>query len=125
MTSEPVNPKKNEVNGKLAYHLLMKPDPTVCPRHFCFFWQMGRVIHSQAAEPQSVAEGCCNPFRVCRRLDPEHGQQDSYEDHGPNLREARLPWFYFYSSPDSLIPEVREKYITESDAVWGKEHWKR
>ena len=85
---------------------------------------MGRLIHSQTPEPQTVAEGCRNPFLVCRRLDPEHGQRDGYEDDRPNLEQAGLPWFYFYPSPDSLVPEVREKYVRESEAVWGKEHWK-
>lgn len=101
-----------------------KPDPTVCPRQFCFCWRMGTLICPSSAEPQTVAEGCHHPFWLCTRLDPEHGKKDGYEDHGPNLEEAGLPWFYFYPSPDRLVPEVREKYILESEAMWGKEHWK-
>jgi hypothetical protein len=86
---------------------------------------MGIVIRATGTEdePQTVAEGCRHPFWVCTRLDPEHGKRDGYEDHGPNLEASGLPWFYFYPSPDSLPPQVQEKYITESEAVWGKEHW--
>jgi hypothetical protein len=60
---------------------------------------------------------------MCRRLNYELGDKDWYEDHGPNLRAAGLPWFYYYPSPELLTPQLREKYIGESELVWGKEHW--
>ena len=108
----------------MSFDLSHKPEPTLCPRAFCFFWRMGRVISAHSPEPQTVAEGCCHPFWRCTRLDTERGQQDGYEDHRPNLEDAGLPWFYFYPSSDRLVPELRERYIKEPEVLWGKEHWK-
>lgn len=86
-------------------------------------WQMAKVVRASSPEPASVAEGCRCPFGLCTRLDPEHGDRDWYEDHGPNLREAGLPWFYFYPSPEKLVQNMRQDYITEAEALWGKGHW--
>ena len=102
-----------------------KPDPTVCPRHFCFMWRMGKLIQQDSIEPPTIAGGCADPFGVCTRLDPVNGNYDGYEAHEPNLREAHLPWFYFYPKPEMLVATMREPYITESEALWGKDHWKQ
>ena len=76
--------------------------------------------------PQSVAEGCGlsdSSFGPCTRQDPVRGQHDYYETHDPNLEKAGLPWFYFISSPLKIVKAFRKKYISESEALWGKEHW--
>jgi len=102
-----------------------KPDPTVCPRHFCFMWRMGKLIEQGSLEPPTVAEGCADPFGICTRLDPIHGNYDGYESHEPNLRKADLPWFYFCPKPEILVAKMRELYVIESEALWGKDHWKQ
>lgn len=108
----------------MPYDPSQKPDPSVCPQHFCFCWRMGIVVSAKTSEPRSLAEGCRTPLGGCARLEPGSRYPDSYEGHGPNLERAGLPWFYFYPSPDKLTPQVRERYIAESEALWGKEHWK-
>lgn len=102
-----------------------KPEPSVCPRQFCFCWQMAQVFTPGTPAPVTVADGCRCPFGLCTRLDPERGGHDWYEAHEPNLRDAGLPWFYFYPSPEHLTPKMRQRYITESEALWGQEHWRR
>ena len=108
----------------MQYDPSQKPDPKVCPRHFCFMWQMARPITPQTLEPVSVEEGCGCPFGLCTRLDPERGNKDWYSSHDPNLRAAGLPWFYFYPSPANLVPQVQEEYVRESEALWGEGHWR-
>lgn len=63
----------------------------------------------------------CN-FGLCTRLDPVGGDRDWYEPDEPDLEEAGLPWFYF-ASPRSLAPGLSERYIDESETLWGNEHW--
>lgn len=87
-------------------------------------WQMARPITFKTPEPASVAAGCRCPFGLCTRLDAEHGDNDWYESHDPNLRAAGLPWFYFYPSPSKLVSGFREEYIRESEALWGEGHWR-
>ena len=114
------------------YNLAEKPDPTQCPRAFCFMWhgpssrfasgaKLPIVVSSASAAPGSDGHCAC-PFGICTRYNPDVGKRDWYEDHGPHLREAGLPWFYFYPSPDSLVPELRQRYIEESEALWGTNH---
>ena len=109
----------------MSFNPAEKPDPAVCPGKLCFLWRLGRMVRSGDEEPATVREGCGNPFGVCIRLDAERGDSDWYSNHGPNLEKAGLPWFYFYPSPDGLTANSRQKYIEESEALWGKEHWKR
>ena len=69
---------------------------------------------------------CTCEHGICIRKDIEKGAHDCYESDEPDLELAGLPWFYFYSSPDNLTERngIREKYIVESEALWGKDHWK-
>lgn len=109
----------------MDYDPTHKPKSTVCPGQFCFCWQMGKVITSRTPDPLDVAEGCRCPFGPCTRLDPEKGEHDYFENHGPNLHEAGLPWFYFYPSPLSVVSDRRKQYIAESEALWGEKHWEK
>ncbi len=105
-----------------------KPDPAVCPRQFCFFWRPVNW-HTQGrnqAERLYATEGeCLCDFGVCTRLNPAQGDRDWYEPDEPDLEEAGLPWFFFINTPASLVRSLSEKYIAESEALWGKEHWQR
>ncbi len=109
----------------MQYDPKEKPDPNICPRRFCFMWQMARLVSAKTPQPASVAQGCRCPFGLCTRLDREQGDRDWYESHDPNLREAGLPWFYFYPSPAILVPGVHEEYIRQSEALWGEGHWRQ
>ena len=85
--------------------------------------QRGRSLE----ERLYTREGECRcEHGICTRNDIEKGTRDYYESDGPDLELAGLPWFYFYSSPSSLTERggIREKYIVESEVLWGKEHWK-
>ena len=111
---------------KMRYNPEEKPDPTVCPRQFCFFWQpSNHWQRGRTAEERLYAtEGkCLCEFGLCTRLDAERGDRDWYESDGPDLAEAGLPWFYFYASPASITERngMREKYINDSEALWGRE----
>lgn len=86
---------------------------------------MNCAITAEAPEPASIAEGCRNPFGRCSRLDPDTGDGDYYEPHEPNLEEAGLPWFHFIAAPIDIVDNLRDQYIEESEALWGKEHWLR
>ena len=109
----------------MPYDPAEKPDATVCPHEFCFFWRRANWNEMVPAYVRLYAtEGeCMCEFGTCTRLDPEHGDRDWYEPDEPDLQEAGLPWFYFIASPNSLAPQLKEKYTAESEAVWGKEHW--
>jgi hypothetical protein len=103
-----------------------KPDPKVCPREFCFMWQLGIPLSAKTPKPASVEEGCgCPAPIICTRLDAARSGRDYYEDHGPNLERAGLPWFYFYPTPLKLAKRVRQEYIAESEALWGERHWEQ
>ena len=111
----------------MLYNPAEKPDPTVCPRQFCFFWRRANWNQKKvpAGERLYATEGdCLCEFGTCTRLDPEHGDHDWYEPDEPDLEEAGLPWFYYIGSPNSLVPQLKEKYMLESEALWGREHWR-
>jgi hypothetical protein len=106
-----------------------KPDPTVCSCQFCFFWQPANAMERGRTleERLYTREGECRcQFGICTRNDLEKGTRDYYENDKLELALAGLPWFYFYASPNSVTERhgIREKYIVESEALWGKEHWK-
>jgi hypothetical protein len=82
-----------------------KPNPTECPKQFCFHW---------AEKGSRLAEGfycsldealnhmafvqddfCACTFGLCIRLDSINGDKDWYEPNEPELERASLPWFYF------------------------------
>jgi hypothetical protein len=65
-------------------------------------WRMGDLIRDGDEEQGTIRDGCRNPFGVCTRLNPERGDADWYESHGPNLETAGRPWFTFIPSPDQL-----------------------
>jgi hypothetical protein len=116
-----------------TWNLATKPPATTCPQHYCFFWREagdwtspGLYLNLEEAlqNLQPVQRiGCGCSFGRCTRLEPVNGDHDWYEPAEPILEQDGLPWFYFIPSPDKLA-ELREKYIVESEALWGKEHWK-
>ena len=65
--------------------------------------------------------GCSCTFGVCTRLDPLAGDRDWYEPCEPALERDGLPWFYFIPSIDQLVPELHERYLRESQALWEGE----
>lgn len=101
--------------------LATKPDPLICPRKFCFHWQLGELTTVDTPVPSSATQGCLCPFGVCTRLDSAGGDRDWYEPHEPNLAEAGLPWFFFIPTPAQLRAEFRARYHEESEALWGRE----
>ena len=74
----------------------------------------------------TVGECLCE-FGVCTRNDVEKGENDYYEPDEPDLELAELPWFYFISSPMNITERngLRDRYLLESEPLWGKEHWMR
>ena len=111
----------------MNFDIKQKPDPAVCPCQFCFFWSAanGKQRGRSVEERLYTTEGkCWCDFGICIRLNPEEGDRDWYSTDNPDLEEAGLPWFYFIPSPDSLVPHARDKYIADSEALWGREHWK-
>lgn len=65
--------------------------------------------------------GCSCSFGLCTRLDPIAGDHDWYEPCEPALDRDGLPWFYFIPSADKVGAEFRERYLRESEELWGKE----
>jgi hypothetical protein len=82
-----------------------KPDLTVCPQQFCWFWLeeeelFASSLHSsvdEAWENLQVVEkvGCGCAFGPCRRETGNPGHEDWYEPCEPELAKHGLPWFYF------------------------------
>jgi hypothetical protein len=62
---------------------------------------------------------CGCSFGVCIRLDPINGNNDWYEPNEVKLEKAGLPWFYFIPGPENLVDEERDKYVQESERLWG------
>src|SRR5262245_52812435 len=112
-----------------------KPSPTECPKEFCFFWvkrgsRFAKGLDNDLEEALNHAalmqgDQCGCSFGICRRLDPINGNKDWYEPNEVKLEEAGLPWFYFISGPEKLVAELRDKYIRESELLWGIKHWEK
>ncbi len=85
----------------------VKPSASICPQTFCFIWS-------------EKAKSCGRAFGLCKREDSINGKQDCYEPCEPELKKADLPWFYFISSEEILVEDLREKYKIESAEFWGK-----
>ena len=113
-----------------------KPPAEVCPGLYCYHWimpggsaDMSRRIHGSVEEALSGSSGwqvfpdggCSCSFGLCSRLDPVHSTKDWYEPCEPFLERDDLPWFYFTPSGYKLSPEKHEKYLLESQALWGNE----
>ncbi len=110
-----------------------KPDATQCPGRFCWHWLsegdlFAPGLHANHEEglrrlqPIGAAHCGCS-FGICRRSAPGRGGRDRYEPDEPELERAGLPWFYFLPSPDKIVDELRDRYIAESEALWGEKHW--
>ncbi len=97
-----------------SFNIKKKPTPLKCPEEYCFYW--GKKNLSEP-EPHCTATECI-------RLNSD-AHSDSYELDEPTLKQNSLPWFYFIPSPELIVEELKEKYIQESEKLWGKEHWKR
>ena len=64
-----------------------------------------------------------NPFGNCLRQFPSPTNRDWYEPNEHSLKQEGLPWFYFISLPDQVVEKLREKYVSESEKLWGIKHW--
>jgi len=94
-----------------------KPNPTVCPRDFCFHWEeegwaAARGCYSSQAEALQnmqpvLVSGCGCGFGRCTRVWGSEGSRDWYEPHEPMLEGAGLPWFYFIPTSTGLIEELQ------------------
>jgi hypothetical protein len=112
-----------------------KPNPAECPRHFCFLWiergsRVAEGLYNSIDEALNhVAfvqdDQCGCSFGVCSRLDPINGSNDWYEPNEMKLEKAGLPWFYFIPGPENLVDEERDKYVQESERLWGIKHWEQ
>lgn len=93
-----------------------KPPADICPGKYCFSWVSAA---GAAAMLGLVKEGCPYWSGVCSRNDQVAGDVDLYEPHEPQLEEDGLPWFYFISSTQNLVPQLHEAYLRESQILWG------
>jgi hypothetical protein len=115
-----------------------KPDPFLCPENYCFHWSeqgtsfspgMHETVVSAVIKADLVVYSKCNcTFGSCLRLQDKEIRseisKDYFEPHEIALERGKLPWFYFISHPLHVNPEIRASYIYESEALWGKDHWK-
>ncbi len=111
-----------------------KPPANICPGRYCFMWvPPGGAADMSGRSYRSFQEaitwrddrvefphgGCSCSFGLCTRLDPVAGDRDWYEPFERALEQDGLPWFYFTPSIETLIPELHERYLRESQAMWG------
>jgi hypothetical protein len=103
-----------------------KPPGSICPKRYCLCWIDKGDLHRtpEGTFVASEQERCGCLFGKCTRLYPEDGDADWYEPCEPYLEKDGLPWFYFIPNPAVVVDEVREEYTRQSEALWGKEHWK-
>ncbi len=85
----------------------VKPSADICPQKFYFFW----------CDETNI---CRRTFGLCKREDSANSDKDWYEPCEPELKKADLPWFYFISSGEKLVENLREKYKIESAKFWEK-----
>ncbi len=111
-----------------------RPPADFCPGRYCFQWvppggaadMSGRTYRSFR---EAIARrdgwvdfpqgGCGCGVGLCTRLDPVDGDSDWYEPCELALERDGLPWFYFIPSVEKLAPEFHERYLGESQALWG------
>lgn len=120
----------------MAWDKHTKPPADVCPGKYCFQWvSPGGAANMSGRSYRSLQEalnrrddfvefpqgGCSCSFGLCTRLDPIAGDRDWYEPCEPELERDGLPWFYFTPSPEKLAPEFRERYLRDSQSLWGGE----
>ena len=116
-----------------TFDLLRKPPALLCPQWHCFFWSeagewaadglyAGLDEALERSEPVAQS-GCRCALGLCLRADAVNGDRDYYEPHEPRLAEDGLPWFYFITNPMSLIDDLKEVYIRDSEQLWGARHW--
>lgn len=118
----------------MAWDKHCKPPVDVCPKQYCFLWvppggsaDLTGRLHNSLAEAIKLWDdstefpdgGCRCQFGVCTRLDTVAGDHDWYEPNEPALKRDGLPWFYFIPSTDKLVQECHERYLRESQALWG------
>ena len=112
-----------------------KPSENICPKKYCFEWidegdSIANGIYNGLDDALSnlkpvLRSGCGCTFGKCIRADKKNGDRDWYEPCEPALKKDGLPWFYFIPNPDSLVEESKQRYIQESELLWGKNHWKK
>jgi hypothetical protein len=114
----------------------IKPPSHICPQHYCWHWikagsHFAPGFHDSLdeawSETKPIAVNSCEVtfnFGHCSRTGEENNIGDFYEPNEPALAKDGLPWFYFIPSTKSLVPELHAEYISESEALWGKEHWR-
>jgi hypothetical protein len=115
------------------FDLHRKPPAHLCPNRYCFFWSVTGSLRAgglyanldealERLEPVAQS-GCRCALGLCLRADGANGDRDYYEPHEPRLAESGLPWFYFITTPMSLIDDLKEVYIRDSEQLWGARHW--
>lgn len=97
-----------------------QPDLSICPKHFCFFWQekgdlVAKGMHKSVedAMDQLVKVGksqCGFQYGRCVRAQKAEGARDFYEPCEPVLRKAGLPDFYFNNPNWNKSEEDRDAY---------------
>lgn len=119
----------------MGWNKHIKPPSDFCPGRYCLFWvppggsaDMSRRTYKSLKEALSKHDGwvkfpnggCGCSFGSCTRLDPIAGDHDWYEACEPALERDNLPWFYFIPSIDKLASEFHERYLKESQKLWGE-----
>ena len=109
-----------------------KPSPTVCPKGLCSMWVAAggtycpglyRSLDEALKDARLVKVSSCQFSQPCVRNEVTPGKVDAVICHSAILARIGLPWFYFFPRPESVIEELRELYIEESEELWGKRHW--
>jgi len=102
-----------------------QPDLSICPQHFCFFWDAEGDLKASGfyKSPEEASKNfvkitksqCGFQYGCCSRNKAENGTKDFYEPCEPALKKAGLPDFYF--SPPAWERSAGEKEIY--DAYFG------
>ena len=97
-----------------------QPDLTICPKHFCFFWNeegdyVAKGLHKNVEEAMGkmirvTRNHCGFSYGQCVRNEDLRGDKDYYEPCEPRLEKAGLPDFYFNNPEWHKLPEKRRLY---------------
>ncbi len=115
------------------YDIKIKPSKKICPKKYCFHWNeegdvIAKGLHENLDEALINLKGiekskCGCSFGICTRDNSQNGDHDWYEPCEPILAQDNLPWFFFIPSPANLVNSEKQKYINESQLLWGNKYW--
>lgn len=104
----------------LTWEKNTRPDLTVCPKHFCFFWHekgdwVAKGIYANVEEAMGnmvkVDKSQCGfHYGCCTREKQVEGAKDYYEPCEPALAQVDLPAFFFNNPAWNKSAEDRNAY---------------